>query len=434
MNSCPPRTKKTVTAILCADLGTSSIKAALIASTGTVLAHTRVPFNVQVGSNRWLDAFKTATATLLETTNTPVQRATTIVDIQAISISGNGPSFANEHFSYLWHEPLTPYIDKKLQTMAKNGHPCRSLFIPRLMHIKKTMPDIWDSACQSQANSSTQLFSLPEYLVYQLVGKAHTLLPEKRYAATYWSIHDLIDHGLFTTKKAVSNALPPFKTLTESAGNITPDMAQQLHIQEIPVFCSGPDFISALLGTATITPGILCDRAGSSEGINLCTKEPLIAKNIRNLPSVIPHVWNASCLIPDSGIRFSIHKKQDAPHKNYREYVHYVLKNPTSSGYKLMHSIAVEIKQTLALLENTAKKLRIPCNTIICTGGQVKNPEWMQFKANILNKPLHVTQCNDAELVGCAVVALTALGWYSSIAEGARDLVKIKRTYNPTQE
>jgi hypothetical protein len=39
----------------------------------------------------------------------------------------------------------------------------------------------------------------------------------------------------------------------------------------VPVFDSGPDFIAALVGTATLFPGRLCDRAGSSEGLNLCS-------------------------------------------------------------------------------------------------------------------------------------------------------------------
>lgn len=38
----------------------------------------------------------------------------------------------------------------------------------------------------------------------------------------------------------------------------------------IPVIGGGPDFVLTLLGTATVRPGRICDRSGTSDGINLC--------------------------------------------------------------------------------------------------------------------------------------------------------------------
>ena len=34
----------------------------------------------------------------------------------------------------------------------------------------------------------------------------------------------------------------------------------------IPVYCGGPDFVAALIGTDTLQKGAICDRCGSSEG------------------------------------------------------------------------------------------------------------------------------------------------------------------------
>jgi sugar (pentulose or hexulose) kinase len=409
----------------CADIGTSSIKAALISVNGTVFASTRIHFDERLGSNRWLFALKEAALQLFKTTTST---------LCAISISGNGPSLVNSNFSYLWNEPLSANVLQKLDKAASKNNSCQSIFIPRLMHLQETRPDILKLTTEP-------IFSLPEYLVYQLTGKAYTLLPNERYLSAYWSNKSLKEFGLeeVITQDLVNKKLPPFQLLTESAGTLTEKAAKQLGItqkttkrySDIPVFCSGPDFITALLGTANIVPGRICDRAGTSEGINLCTKIPLTHKTIRTLPSPINPLWNISCMIPDSGVRFSNQKRNTHPDMSYQEYVHYLLQHQNTFDYTLMNNIAKEIKTNFDFLETTAKKNNMPFGKIVCTGGQSKNPEWMQFKSNILGRPLYVPACKDSELIGCAVVAFTALGYYSSMQEATKHLVKIGNIYNP---
>ncbi|OJF77190.1 MAG: hypothetical protein BKP49_03380 [Treponema sp. CETP13] len=419
--------------VLCADLGTSSIKTALITNTGAVLSFYRVPFNKANRSNRWYFALLEASKQLVG--EIP---STSKYFIAAISISGNGPSIVNDNFSYIWNEPLSPVVTKKLENAAKQGNPCKSIFIPRFMHIQETMPKIWNTACNPNPDIPTanRLFSLPEYLVYQLTGNAHTSLPEERYVDAYWTPKSLIEFGLQT--KNTQPKLPSFKTITKDFGHLTEKATKELSIPysqpKIPVFCTGPDFIAALLGTANVQPGKICDRAGTSEGINLCTTIPFSDKTIRTLPSPISNLWNASCIIPDSGLRFSHQKHHDTKDPDYTKYVHSLLSKPKSTGYLLMKEIAHEIKENIDYLEKITIQNNLPFGKIQCTGGQSKNPEWMQFKATILNRPLHVPLCKDSELIGCAVVAFTALGYYNSITEAATSLVKEGTVYYPQKE
>jgi len=410
--------------VLCADIGTSSIKVALIGVDGIVFDSTRIHFDTKLKSNRWFFALKEATLKLFNNK---------AINLCAISISGNGPSLANSNFSYLWNEPLSDNVLKKLNKAAHTNNSCKSIFIPRLLHLQETRPDIFES-------DNEPIFSLPEYLVYQLTGNAYTLLPNERYKSAYWTNESLKQFGLekLITTSIKHTKLPPFQLLTESSGTLTKKAAQQLGIKintnqysTIPVFCSGPDFIAALLGTANTIPGRICDRAGTSEGINLCTKEPLLHKKIRTLPSPINALWNASCMIPDSGLRFTLQKQKSHPEMTYQEYVHYLIQHPKSEDYKFMKNIATEIKMNIDLLESAARQENIPFNKILCIGGQAKNPEWMQYKANITKRALYVPSCKDSELIGCAVVAFTALGYYSSIQEAANNLLKIEKSYNP---
>lgn len=433
--------KKEQQVVLCADLGTSSIKAALITNTGDVLSYARIKLHKDNGSNRWLIALQKASKQLLDKVSA--------ITIDAISISGNGPSLVNSNFSYLWDEPLHKSVIEKLATAKKDGHPCTSMFIPRLMHIKKTMPQIWKATETANIDTtpdkmaSSYLFSLPEYLVFQLTGKVHTLLPNERYTTAYWTSEslkqfELNDNSPIMDNTRINNRLPPFKPLTQSGGMLTPTAAKKLNMHQkhstIPVFCSGPDFTVALLGTGTVHAGDVCDRAGTSEGINLCTDRPLIADNILTLPSPINSLWNASCLSPNSGKRFSHEKHKNFLNASYLEYVQYLLQHQDNQGFKIMNEIAYDLKSKIDYLETIAIQNKMSFNTIVCTGGQSKNPEWMQFKANILNRTLYVPLCKDSELIGGAVVAFTALGCYSSMVEASSQLVKKGTIYTPLKK
>lgn len=242
-----------------------------------------------------------------------------------------------------------------------------------------------------------------------------------------------------------SSKLPDFVTPATKAGTLLPEIAKTLGLSDTtPVFCGGPDFTVALIGTNTLEPGKLCDRAGSSEGINLCLAEnPAQAireagiEGIRVLPSVVPGLFNASVLIPDSGTRFSALKKSVAPQMSYQEFVEALLQEPplSQAGLQLMEELAVEVREAYQKLSAVARLTgtRLP-PYISTTGGQAKNPRWLQFKSAIVGTGFSTTACADAELVGDAVLAYLGLGTFASIQEGAHKLVKAHQFFPPKQD
>ena len=97
--------------------------------------------------------------------------------------------------------------------------------------------------------------------------------------------------------------------------------------------------------------------------------------------------------------------------------------------------IATQVKIAFSKILKEQKKLltentkRIP--KIICTGGQAKNPSWMQFKSNVTNVELWVTNCPDAELMGNAIISSVGLGNYSSIKEASDTMIICEKKYLP---
>ena len=430
--------------ILCADIGTSSLKTALVNLQGQVLSEARVLFPKtefnqeglcasEFGDNpcclpklfsgdHWFAALQEATHRLcLKKPEEP---------IEGICISGNGPTLATTAGEvFLWNHPVAPALSQVIQRELASRQ-LFSIFLPRLLAFKRLFPAEW--------NKSEKIISGPEYLIWRLTGRFLTILPEKRFEPAYWSQKALEKLGLESSK------LPDFVTPATKAGTLLPEIAKTLGLSDTtPVFCGGPDFTVALIGTNTLEPGKLCDRAGSSEGINLClASNPSQAlhssgiEGVRVLPSLVPGLFNASVLLPDSGTRFSKVKKATAPHLGYQDFVEALLRNPplSEAGFHLMEALAVEVKTAYEKLSAIATMTGTKIDSTICTtGGQAKNPAWLRYKSQVVQAAFSITACADAELVGDAVLAYCGLGKFSSIQEGAQALVHQSQVFAPKE-
>lgn len=460
--------------ILCADIGTSSLKAVFITEDGTVLKFIRLLFPQPVHAVDWMQTFFAAWRSF------PADYA-----IEAICISGNGPSLvavpqnrrapeasinsagrvpkihinvdrhlfaaslssavppddvmngiidaAKNDTLFLWNEPAP-------QGLTGSGSQCStapaaqegtasipsagaSLFLPRIAAFRAKYPDVFDSAAQ--------LFSGPEYVSYLLTGAAVTSLPDPRYEAAYWSKEELFrfSEALHIDTERVAGLLPPFTAAGTVIGRFC----------GIPVIAGVPDFIAALIGTGTLTAGTACDRAGSSEGINVCISQPRRAEKTLLLPSVIPDLWNLSSVIPSSGAAFSSFLVSHGFLGNdYIAAMERIAEEPfvasgaypatfAGQGRAFVESLAFRIRHGCDLLEQASGFH--PVYTL--SGGQAHNAIWCQMKADITGRIFALPAFADGELIGDAALAFYGLGRGDSLASIAQRLIRIKRYYEP---
>ncbi|MGN0728412.1 FGGY-family carbohydrate kinase [Treponema sp.] len=404
--------------VLCVDIGTSSLKAAFITENGKVRAFSRRPFllcNTEHASKEWLPAFQNALQDLLF--QFPEGHPC------GICVSGNGPTLVSQSGeTFLWNEPVV-----QLGT---------SLFIPRLLAFKDKFPDVW--------KNDNFIFSGPEYFLWLLTGEACTILPEKRFEDVYWNSELLLKNGFSNDD---IKKLPPFVLSSHRLSGLSRKAALFLGAEEhgisegLPVFCGAPDFISALMGTATVEPGILCDRAGSSEGLNFCTPFPLKGSGIRSLPSVVPELWNASVLLSDSGARFDSFKlkieRERGKQIDYASLVQALVDSDGTDpsldqGKYLMIQTALNLKDALNVLKSAAAEqgLAFP-DEMRVSGGQAKSALWNQMKADITGMKIVIPSCSDAELSGDAAFAFFSLGIFSSLQDAAKSLFSAAEIFYP---
>lgn len=373
-----------VDTILCIDSGTTSLKAALLSDKCTVEAYSRQPFAAP-GAEAWFGALGAAVRSLKE--QNPG------AGIEAVCVSGNGPSLvadcgADGQKTLLWNEPPSA-----IELAALNDAPqTRSLFIPRFRLLKERHSAAWSRA--------GRIFSGPEYLIFRLTGTALSILPGERYESAYWSRDELVRCGFSADD---IEKIPPFVRMGAFAGTVSANAAITTGLLEgTLVFCGAPDFIVALLGTGAVFPGTVCDRAGSSEGLNLCTDTPLRAPGVRTLPHPVPGLWNAGVLIEQSGTRIA----------------------EGADGKAAVLEAFVRGIETLRSLSNGA----FP-RTITMTGGQCADEAWIRQKAERANVRIDVPWCADAELIGDLILARVALGDFDDIQEAALCLCKAKKSY-----
>ena len=163
----------------------------------------------------------------------------------------------------------------------------------------------------------------------------------------------------------------------------------------VPVFDSGPDFIAALVGTAALFPDRLCDRAGSSEGLNLCSPKFFEAPGLRVMPSPAKGFWNVSRLISDPG---------------------------SSRQEKLDN-----FKKAFNALKEAAAANGVPFGgRVVVTGGQARDKDLLVAKEAAVGTTITTAQIPDAELLGDAAAAFFRLGIYSSLEEAACALVRLE--------
>jgi sugar (pentulose or hexulose) kinase len=299
------------------------------------------------------------------------------------------------------------------------------------------------------------LLSAQDWLSRRLGAEAVTTLPPF-YEPYYWDDAQCaalgIDRALF----------PPFAAPGTVIGRVSPEAARRLTALAgglgrlgagIPIVAGGVDFIMALIGAGTVEPGMVCDRAGTSEGINLCAAFPGIVgpprfpTEIRTLPHVSSGLWNLSVIIPASGRLFDRYRalagQENRPYGDILEELipGGFLPDLDAGGFGGFSGAAELGRATLTTMgfavraaAETLDRHGFSVTEMRLSGGQSKNRRWNQLKADLAGISLLVPEQPDCELAGDAVLGAIALGEATDLKEGISRIVRVKERIVPNPE
>ena len=427
--------------ILAIDVGTSTVKAALIDGEGRIRS---------IATERVLDHPRSVSVWDGDRRHGAIEKVLREVGplaaVDAVAVSGHGPTLVPIDAAGKALEPVLVWNDGRERRIP--GQP--SFFLPKAAWFAAEFPEVYE---QTRA-----FLSLPEYVDYLFTGETVTITPTDEFIPYIWDPRAISAYGLDAGR------FPPFVYTGEVIGRVHAAAAERYGVPVgVPVVAGGSDFLMSLVGTASLVPGRTCDRAGTSEGINYCAAAPVSDARLRTLPHVRPGLYNVAAILESTGSAFEWFRvvtgqretgyvqvleeiresSPDAPlffpsalsdeGWNFADGAFLNL-NPRHGtaelGRAVVESLGFAIRHAVRVLSEAGCEV----DALRVCGGQAKNPVWNRMKADMSGVDVLVPEIEDAELTGTAACGLVGIGACADLTEAGERLVRFRERLSPTRE
>lgn len=367
---------------------------------------------------------------------------------------------------------LDPQMEKEIY--HKSGQTYALGALPRLLWVKNKQPEIYArTACVGMFN---------DWLIYKLTGK---LAVEPSNGSTT-GIMDL-QKRVWAPEIAVKCGLrgdifPPVVECGSVLAGVSAFGAQETGLKEgTPVVVGGGDCQLGTIGLGATEPNQAVVLGGSFWQYEFNTAEGKADEGCRVRVNchAVPGVWQYEALAFKPGLvmrwyrdAFCQSEKQRAeetgedpydlmnkeaekiPAGSYgmlccfsdvMNFISWKHAAPTFTNFELEPEKFNKYTFYRAILENTAylTKGHIALveqaaggrpDEIIFAGGASKSPLWCQILADVTNLPVKVPAVKEATALGASILAGYGVGIYQDIAQSARRIAKIERTFTPNTE
>jgi len=459
---------------LAIDVGTGSIRAALVDRRGKILAissreHEQIVphfgWSEQRPSDWWAGTVKTICEVLTLIENAPARvaalcacgqmHATVLVDqdgqlaCETVPLWNDKRALAEvEHFA-AHHAP-----DDYLMRTANPASPAWPAFKLRWLFAHDP---------QAMAQASTVLMS-KDWINFKLTG----ILGQDRTEGSMSFLMDATSHDWSDELLALSDIpralLPPLHDSVEILAGLSEEAANLLGlVAGLPVLVGGGDYPVALLGSGVMAPGMASDVTGTSTIITLIHKKPIIDMDVSNVMTVEGN-WGSFTLLDAGGD--AVRWARRAFHENRRDYGELselaeraaagsdnLFFLPYLSGERLgahrnsrAHFFGLTARHGLAqlhraVLEGVAFSVRLRLGTLqvgaarperfVASSGGAKSALWLKIKASMYHTPYLVPCELECGLVGAAMMMAVAVGDKPCLSQAVRDMVSFEREIAP---
>jgi xylulokinase len=444
--------------ILAYDIGTTFLKAAVVTIGGKVLASAQVPVRMvetnepgrrECDPNTWLSGIAMVTAQLgLKEKGR----------IRAVVVSANGPTLVPVDadgdpldFAMTWRDRRAQ-VEADLIAEFSDTPLDASFYLPKAFWIMRHKPEIYER--------TRHFLPCAEYVSFFLTGNAVRIVPTQMFRDFFWN------EGAIPHLRMDQEKFPPFVDVGDLVGTVRTEAEEMLGIPAgVPVIAGGPDFIMSILGTAATQTGRTCDRAGTSEGINLCWPAPVHDRRLLCFPHVVSGSFNVSAIISSSGAALEWAARALGTGRGDMDAL---LKEaavvPPGAGRLLFlpfltaerfavcnsHMRGAFLGLTLdhgkremmrAVVESSGFTVRsvlgvmeeVGCHVadLRVTGGLARLPLWCQARADITGRKVLLPEQEESDLVGNACVGFYGLEEFDTPSDAAENLVRFQKVYHP---
>lgn len=460
--------------LLAIDVGTGSVRAALLTASGETLAfaareHEQIVPQYGWSEQRPADWWSGAVAVIRQVLDQLPDAAGRVAAIGACGQMHATVLVDADGEPALEAVPL--WNDKRNRSELnrfEREHPWRDL-----LPVAGNPPSVawwgfklqWLQANRAEAFARTALVLSPkDWINFKLTGATAIDAPEA--SCTY--LFDVRSGGWsapLAERLGIDRALlPPIREPHEVLDGVSARAAAQTGLPAgIPVVVGISDFPAALLGSGVITPGLASDVTGTSTLLTLCTTAPVLDPVVSNVRGALPN-WSAFTILDAGGdamrwARRAFHEKA----YDYDRIVALAAEAPAGAGTLLflpylngerlgdrtnaraqfigltsghgtshlhravMEGVAFAAARNFRLMEAAGNRL----DRVIAAGGGAKTRLWLEIKASVYGCPVLTTAAEECGLLGCAMLAGTGVGLYPGLAEAAGRLVRFTAEIAP---
>lgn len=334
---------------------------------------------------------------------------------------------------------------------------------PKLLWVRRHEPDVWSRIAH---------VLLPKDLVRLRLTGDHAV---DRADGAGTLLFDLVKRDWSSEVVAALGIdpswLPPTYEGPEVTGSVSLDAARSTGLRAgTPVVAGGGDQSAAAVGVGAVEPGVVSLSLGTSGVVFTTTDGPVIdpGGRLHAFCHCVPERWHVMGVMLSAAGSLRWFRDAVAPDMGYPELVEEAAAVPAGSdgllflpyltGERTPHPdpaargafVGLTIHHgrphlTRAVLEGVAfglrdsleltKGLGVPVSEPIrATGGGSKSPVWRRILADVLQVPVATTSTSEGAAQGAAMLAGVGLGWFESVEEACRDLVKLGDVIGPSPD
>jgi xylulokinase len=460
--------------LLAIDVGTGSVRAALITLTGETAAfssreHDQIVPHFGWSEQRpesWWEGAVSAVRTVLNKVDQGPHRVvgvaacgqmhgTVLIDDDGRLVLDRVP---------LWNDKRTREIVEEFQRTHDTdsilrivGNPPTVAFAAfKLMWIKRHEPKAYAAA--------RTLLMPKDYINFRLTGARAIDISEA-------SCNYLMDIRTRAWSKEVVQLagldlkmLPPLKDAAELLATVTKEAARETGLLEgTPVVVGAGDYPVSLLGSGVTHPGMGSDVTGTSTLITLMTEEPVLDPAITNVQAVSGG-WGAFTILDAGGDAMRWARR--AFHDNQYSYQRIVelagevpagadrlIFLPYLNGERLakqgnsraqfvgltsahhaghlhravMEGVAFASRRNIEIMKSRGNRLE----RLVAAGGGAKTRLWLEIKASIYGCPILTPVDPESGVLGCAMLAGVGAGIFNGIDDAVLRLVRYDAEIQP---
>lgn len=336
-------------------------------------------------------------------------------------------------------------------------------FIPKILWIKENKPKVY--------NEAYKIVEELDYINYKLTGK---WVASKCNVVCKWNYIDgegfndeyMMKIGLEDYKDKIVTEVVP---IGQVIGNIKPEIAKSLGIDEIPVVQGGIDAHIGMIGMGVVTPGKMATIMGTSfvqllftesklsiggiwgpytgamiEGLTLLEAGQISAGSIvkwyQNLFNITED--DAYTVLKEEGLSTSIGSNgvraldffqgNRTPYKDsYAKGVFYglTLNHKRCHIYRaILESVAFGTKNIIDNFERNG----VSVDNIVACGGVTNDLLWMQIISDVTGKEIIVNEnTNYGTILGGSILGATAVNVYNTLLEASLNMTHEKEKIKP---